>query len=546
MRNQLLLIVFALCFTGLSQAQRLDDVDFNHTYLQLPTHPLQGDFKTYSVMIKPGGVNFAKMGMVESSMKENYFALSKYQYVTEGGDFIILVTLDGDFLVSKTLKKAEVTEGKDEAAKKVTYFSYEVKTRLPISYAIYDGERKLMQELIFSPYDRVITNSFGKETSAAALDKAWNNSGAATMDGWVKADFIGQMQALSGHLKSRYDTYPVTRKVKFYTLKNADKIGYQEMGDAVLALKPVVEGATVDKPLSLADFGANIATWEKALANVDPNDKKVGFAFQMAAFNLAMANALTGKYEAASAFAERIGETGRKEFIAKAVTDLIADRRAREQANANIPGTYAGKLNPAAHELFVAEHRAGAVSGGGMTGMNNADDYIILQANKDTLKGVVTYNFKTVRDAVSFQGAWVENVVGGEVKKRYVDVQELLALRKNGTEYFPVFVGLGIIGVTTLQEPLYYTDGLMLTRINEGESAGSFFFLHRVENKKGEDGIKVYALNDGLSFLNVNKGLANKFEDCPTIVQKANNNYYKKNETSLREVVDDYSSCQKN
>jgi len=544
MKNQLLLVLLVCCTAGLMQAQRLDDLVLNHTHLQLPTHPLQGNFKTYSVVIKPNGVNFAKMGMAESTLKETYFPLQRYQYVPDGGDFVILVTLDGNFLVSKTLKKSEVTEGQGPSAKKVTYHSYEVKTRLPVTYAIYDGERKLMLEQIYSPYDRILTNSFGKETTVAALDKAWENSGQATLDGWVKADFVQVMQGLYEHLKSRFDTYPVTRKVALYTLKNAEKIGYQEVADAVTAAKPVVEGATANKRLTLADFGDNVGRWEKILAEVDPKDKKLDVVFQMAAYNLGMANALSGQYETAVKLADRISEAGRKDLMVKAIKDIVADRQAREKANENVPTTFSGTVNPTAHQQFMAEFKSVAQEAVAERAAS-VPDFVILYPTKDTLLGVVTYEYKKVGDTRTFQGAWVENADPntGLVKKRWVKMEEILMLRKNQTLYIPVTMSIAIISITTLQEPLYEKGSLTLTRINDGEQAGYFYLLHITKNKKGESKLEVYALNDGLAFLNLNKGIANKFETCPVVAQKAGKGYYQRNETSLRELMDDYSTC---
>lgn len=543
MKNAFFVFMLSACFGTFLGAQRLDDVDFKHTYLQVPMVPLQGSFKTYSVVIKPNGVNFGKMGMIESAMKENFFSLESYQYVKEGGDFVILVTLDGNHFVSKTLKKSEVTEGEGAAAKKVTYYSYEVLMRTPISYAIYDGERQLMIEKVVSSYERTFKGTFGKATSTQNLDKEWNNAGDATVEGWVKADFADQMKNLHGHLKRSYDTYTVTKERRFLTMKNADKIGYQEMADAVLKLKPVVEGATVDNPLTLASFGDQIGMWEKALANANPMDKKEGFAFQMAAFNLAMANALTGNFEVATAMAERIGETGRKEYIANPVNEVIKDLQARAKANESIPSTYVGKFNPEAHAIFMSEHKPIQLNPSVTTTRESLPDYVVLLATKDTLTGMITSDFKTVRELKSFQGLWIEGIMDGELKKRYVKVEEMSVMRKNSVVLRPILVGLGIIGVITLQETLYASDDLALMKGHEGEGDGSFFLLHMVLDKKGESDLKVYALNDGLAFMNFNKGIAGKFEDCPNIVEKANNKGYEKNETSLRTLVDDYKAC---
>ena len=54
---------------------------------------------------------------------------------------------------------------------------------------------------------------------------------------------------------------------------------------------------------------------------------------------------------------------------------------------------------------------------------------------------------------------------------------------------------------------------------------------------------KVYGLDDGMAYLNLNKFVANKFEECPTIVQKATNKEYESNGTSYRQLVDDYAAC---
>ncbi len=541
MKTTCILLLWILSTAFLAQAQRLDDVNFNYTYLQLPSHPLQGDFRTYSVMFKPNGINFARLGMLESSLRETYFTFVQYQQVADGGDFVILVTFDGNTLVSKTLKKSEVTEGQGPNARKVTYHSYEVKTRLPIIYALYDGERRLMEEAIFSPYDRIVANTFGKETTVEALDKAWNNTGQTSLDNWLKADFTEQLKALSAHLKSRYDTYAVTRRIPFYTIRNAEKIGYQELADAVMTLRPTVEATTAHRKLQLEDFSAHLNPWQKALAEVDPKDKRLDIVFQMAAYNLAMAHALSGQYDAAIRFANRIAEAGRKDNMTKPIFDFVTDRQTRERANANVPVVFSGRFSAEAHRRFVLEHRQSTPQATTNIGITSAPDFIVLKYSNDTLYGAINPDFAYIGNAQSLQGAWIESTQYGQVKKNYVKAEEILLWRKDGLLQLPLTLPV-VVDINTLQTPLYQRSGLNLVRVSEGASTGSLYLV-RMARRRGENPLEVYALNEGVASQNLNNMLAQKFDYCPTIVQKARRGYYQRTEASLRELIDDYSIC---
>jgi len=539
----LFLAFFCLSLT-VNFAQRLDDITFTHNYLRLPLTPLQGTFKTYSVLLDPGTINLAKMGMIESAMMKNYFALEQYEYVKTGGDFLILVTLDGDHFVSKELKKEIKTEGKGETAKKVTHYSYEVKFRTPITYAIYDGKREVMVEKIYSGYDRIIARSFGDELYTTNLDKAWNNSGEAQLETWVKEDFSMLMAKLSNHLMGSFDTRPGSRKVTFYSMKNADKIGYEAMAEAVPALKPVIEGASVEKPLSLADFGDNMATWESALASADPSDKKESVAFQAAAFNLAMAHALVGNFDEAVAFSARVEETGRKEYITKTVNEIIEDSQKRMVANQDIPQIFVGTYDQAADEAFMAARIPQVVAA---TQVIQLPDFVVLAEKQDTLFGVVSYEYKIVRgtdgETKTLRGLWLEDATDPSQAKRHFETDEFILVRKDNIQYMKVFLGVGPLGILTLQEPLHSTKDLILSRFEESPSKYSHFLTHLTTKDNGKETVKVYGLDDGMAFLNLNKGLSGKFEDCPTIFQKAQNEEYSSNETSYRQVVDDYSTC---
>ncbi len=543
--KQLTLIALSLLFTCTTiLAQRLDDQRFTHQYLQLPKEPLAGEFQTYAVQLNQGSVNLAKMGMLESSIISTYLNLENYDYNADAGDFLIEVNLDGDFFVSKEAKKKQKTEGKGDDAKVVTYYQYLVKFRIPITYRILDGKREVVVDKIFSGYDRHYEKTFGEASSTARLEQAWTNSGQASLDSWVKAEFSNQMSALQRHLQSSYDTRPATETTIFYSIKKADKIGYEEMAAAVPSLKSVVEGASATSPLSMEDFGENIGLWEAALANADANDKKESVAFQAAAYNLATASLITGDYVRAREMANRLTDAGRREWLQRAIMPVIDDRDQRFTANQNVEMTFNSSFDQASHTAYMAQQNAVAPT----TAPTGEDQvgFVVLQNGQDTLHGILTYDYKEIRGTdggKTLKGIHLEDRANPDKARRYLEVEEFLYINRGGVTYFPVRISVGPVGIMTLQEPLYGTSGLVLNRLDEGDGDFSYWLVHGAKNRKGETVRKVYALDGGL-FQGLNKSLANKFEGyCPTIVTKANQEVYESNGTSYREIIDDYAAC---
>ena len=539
----LILLTLCLAVTSIT-AQRLDEHKFTHQYQQLPKEPLAGDFKTYDVRINNGTLNLAKMGMLEASMIKSYFSLTNYTYQQGAGDFMLEINLDGDFFVSKEAKKKQKKQGSGDDAKTVTYYEYEVKYRIPVTYRILDGKRDVMVDKIFSGYDRHYTKTFGEASSIARLEAAWENKGDATLDTWVKADFRTLMTALQGHLQSLYDTRPATQTPIFYGIKKADKIGYEDFAAAVPNLKSVVEGATVEAPLTMADFGENITLWQAALESADATDKKEGVAFQAAAYNLAWAALLTGDYDQARAMATRLAEADRRDWLTRAIMPIIEDREQRFVINQNVAKTYHSTFDEASHTAYLGQQNATA---GTVTGDDPTSDptgFVVLN-NQDTLHGIISYSYKEIgNDGLkNLKGVYVEDQTSTDRTRRYLEVEEFIYLKRGGVTYFPVAISFGPLSLMTLQEPLYGTEGLILNRLEDDEGEYSYWLVHAAENRKGDTVKKVYPLDDGL-LMNLNKSLANKFEGyCPGIVAKALEEAYDANGTSYREIIDDYAKC---
>lgn len=547
MKNVMLSLSMLCLFATTVQSQRLDEMRFSHTYLQLPSAPLQGDFQTYDILINKGTLKLAKMGMIESSLIENNFNLSNYTYSPGGGDFLIVVNLDGDHYVAKELKKSTKTQGRGDNAKKVTVYSYEVKFRIPITYQILDGKREVMVDEIFSGYDRHFTRSFGEARSTSGLEKNWENSGQATFDAWVKEAFAEQMRALGNQLASRYDTRPVNRPILLYGIKKADKIGYEKMAAAVPALQAVIESATAEQALTLDDFGENISLWEAALQNAAASDKKESVAFQAAAYNLAVAHTISGNPDQGMAFMQRLAEPGRRDWMARALEPIILDAQERLAANENVPNTFHATYDAAADEAYRASQATPPATP--VAEETYPDDFVVLQEGVDTLYGVLAFDYKKLRgseEAMTLQGIELEDATQPNQAKRYLKPEEFLFIRSKGIILIPVEASFGPWSLVTLQEPIHFTDGLVLSRWDEGNREYVYCLTHLETNRKGEKVKRVYNLDEGLAFLNLNRGLAKKFAGCATIVNKATAESYERNETSYRQIVNDYATCNDN
>ena len=550
MIKRFLLVFASLLAMGYSFAQRLDDQRLKFEYLRLPSAPLEGDFKTYSVLLDKGDVSLAKMGMVESSMIENYFELSTYEGVATDGDFLIFVTFSGDHLVSKEVKSASTTVGKGDDAKKVTTYHYEVKFRTPITYQILDGKRVVMREKIFSGYDRVITQKFGEASSASALSRDWSNSGQAQLEAWVKEDFAGLMSNLKYHLQATIDTRPSSRDITFYSIKKAEKIGAEGIASSTEGLSDVLSAASSTNTLSLDAFGDRIATWEAALTAFDPSDKDESVAFKAASINLSMANLVSGQYDQARNYLTKL-ETAdsRSSSIVADARRPLEDLAARVAANADVPKSYHATFDAVAHQNFIATHIA---TTGGVMNTNSApaltNGFLVLN-NLDTLYGVITYDMQKPRlakdsEMLSLQGITVENASDPSVGKRYVKIDEFLYVQKNGVIEMPVVIGVGPLGIVSMQEYVKATEGLILTRWND-DGDYIYFLSHVTTKNSGKDGLRVYQLTERLALNSLNESLAKKFEGyCSTIVEKATAETYEDNETSFRQIIDDYAACQ--
>lgn len=543
-KSLLVFLLLSLMITVSVSAQKLDDQKHTWNHLRLAKSPLQADFKSYSIRIDDSEKSFSSLGIMKTKIPQDFFQFEAYEYKPSEGDFEIFIKLGRDVLIKRELVKKAEKQGKGEDAKTITYYSYEVHYRIPLTYQILDGKRVIMEEGNFI-YNRTQKKTFGKERSSAALTSKWYESGNASLNTWVKAKIGSQLRDLSAHILNMHDTRMVGRKIDFYSIKKAEKIGFEDMAAKTEAqLADVIKLASAEHKLTLADFGDLIDTWKTTLQAADASDKKESVAFQAAAWNLGMANALCGNYGDGLTFANKLSEADKRAYLKRNLTSFIDDFVAREKANQNVEHIYHPTFDKESALLNVVP-ASGPETVVFNTGAEpiEREGYVVLAASKDTIRGFLKYNYrlKNNTEAYTLTSVVVENAANSP-SVRTIQPEEILEVREGDELLLPVEAGFGPLSMVVLLREIHTVEGLMLTKY-EHNGEDSYYLLHLVKNKKGEKKRKVYGLEDGLMFMNLNSSLAKKFEDCPAIVEKANNKGYKKLETSYLEILEDYNGC---
>ncbi|MCB0637115.1 MAG: hypothetical protein KDC54_10885, partial [Lewinella sp.] len=455
-----------------------------------------------------------------------------YQQKPLEGDFELVVQLAGDNLVSREVVSKEVTRGRGDDARKVTVYSYLVKYRTPVTYQLLDGKRQIMREAIFVGFDQLEEKTFGEEASRSALESAWEANGNVTYTGWLKESYANRLGALGQFLQRQIDTRTVTEPIVFYGIKRADKIGYEDMEELIPRLKTIIEAATVEAPLSLEAFADFLPVWENALTNADPEDRRESIAYQAAAVNLGKAYALCGQFEQARTYLARFSEADRRNYLASPLEDMINDLEQRRAANQQVPQTFVGTFDPASVALTRSSSSPAPAA---------EEQFLVLTGSLDTIRGVISYDYKVRESYQTLEHIQLEDATNTASPVRLFTPEEVLFVRKGNQEFIPVRVSIGPLSMTNMQELIYGNTGMVLSRF-ESEGTYDYCVTYVEEDRRGDPVRETIALTNPLA--NLNRVLARKFEHCPVVSQKAGAEAYQETETSYRELVDDYASCQ--
>ena len=517
-QSTLLLALLAVSLTLPCFGQKTKSKSLSFQILRLPAQPLEGDFKTYSVRFQNEGLALSELGLLETQVVAKYFDFQKFDQNGNQGDFELVVQLFGDNLVQRQPESFEKTVGRGDDAKTVTYYRYQVSYKMPIVYQIKDGRRTIIRESIFNPHDNIQSYKWGEYKTAKALKDAWGGKGMTELNRKLKEELTNQLARLGAVLKNEIDQRYIDTQTAFFTIKKPEKFNLEEMDKALEVANKALAKTLSGTPITNieSDMEPALTIWKETAASNSASDKKRGIVHFACQYNLAKSYWLMGQYDLSREYINKAEKVGKRGGQLKTLSNAIADAETRIDVNENLQFIHQGQYDPASAEAAFA-------------GNNTANDYIMTW-EQDTVFGTITYDI----DMFGIDKIKVEPV--GEAMRVFNPDEVAIIVQANRT-YQPL-AARPVISIAPAFVPLelvYYTEKMILYRLDlEGEYE---YFIRKAE--KGADPVNV----SGRKFSNFNKGLATYFENCPAIKEKAEAGEYKRSETTLRGIVDEYTAC---
>ncbi len=521
MRQFILFLAITFAILTSISAQKVKTQNVPITSMHLPSNPLEGDFKTYSVRVVDEDLNLTKYGFSSTTVQAMFDKFAKYELIPVNQDFTIKVTFFGENLVSRKDERYETTEGSGDKAKKVMRYKSTLTVRVPISYQIVDAAGNLMRDGQIRKYDKVAQiYKNGYRTNAALLQYMSNNQDeliVKTVTGIIK----DEIKTFVERLKWEIDSYEYNRSVQIHTIKKAEKYGMEDFDKYAELAKSTLEKKAFDQS-HLVTIAPAIEFWKKNLEDYSPKEKSEKEAFYASASNLGNLFLLDNKISEARSMMEKMKETeSHKQGIYNFKLAIQQEEIALEK-NKQIKQTFLNFNQAQAEGRLVKISNENNV--GGKSGWVETDDYkaqgkieiVMKKVNGDVMKGEsVSHVVLTQNDGPTLR------IKPGKIKMMEIEGTkvQLISLLPGD------FVALEI--VVSNQRAVFYRD------------------------YDSVDGDETYMVVDGQTgkmlisklVLNINKAIAKKFGTCETVLKKAEASNYSKTVPSLEELVNDLGTC---
>ncbi len=524
MKNIAFILFALLFFPYQSYSQKAKGKIISYKHMQLPSDPLEGEFKTYSVRVKDTYSTLLKMGLTDNKLATQYFDFKQYKRQGQKGDFELYIEVGEPTIVEEEIIKTQKTVGKDEAKKTVNYYHYEVKYFVPMVYQLKDGNRELMREEVYNTQKIYKTQT---DKSKLNVSKLWIKNRKSTMNKNYAEYIKTNLADMSKKFYNKIDRRPGTMSLNFFRIKKAEKYKAEQYTEAFDLTKKVLGAAKPTTPVQTLKKNMQPAVdiWLAGLEKYDPKSKKERGMYLASAVNLGKTHILFGEFDEARNYIEKAKEADKKAGVIRGLEAMLAKHIQLKEVNENIPNNYKGTY--AGGEVAMKEELS--------LGTDLLNDYIITTTN-DTIRGeidvertafgvnklTVTNNFDTDQPVRSFTPKKIKKIKKGDASYHLLQLRESDKL--NGA-------------TLELAEIVYVTDkaGVYRKRSKERDE----YELYLMKHVEGAKSVNL----SGIKFLIFNKGVAKYFSDCESIVAKAKDKKYKRSNESLMQLIDEYTEC---
>lgn len=266
-----ILLIFALVLslsTLFAQKAKKFDVKFN--YLRYADQPLPLWVKTYATKVKSSS-GYVILGEAE----ENTLALQGFEESEkfEDADVQVKFTIDGIKLRSDIKEKTR-TEEKDKKEYEVTEYYYSIVAKPVGNYKITLKNKQKVEAHFFSSDDFKYTLNSNMYSRKADAVRAYNKSKESLLMETAEAAVKRIISHLANNANMDYGYYYYNSWVKISTGKDK-KSDYSDLNTLVDRFKQAVEHYDKKEYEEYNQIAVEcVSSWEKALSEFKPNDKK--------------------------------------------------------------------------------------------------------------------------------------------------------------------------------------------------------------------------------------------------------------------------------
>lgn len=548
-----------MAFMAATQAQNFKNIDVKVNILKIPDIIQPAEVNTYSLEINGREGHLNNLGYTQNSIL-NYMNIRALTKVEGEGENRIVLHFPGYGNMNGTL--GTNTTEKDGKVTKTYFYSYTY--TLPMSYEIFRGgdriasgeikEKKANDYSVSSSVEifKFSTKSFG--TASEAKNNWKTGKGRSDLISQIKGNFDKKLKIFAETVRKKIDypyTWVYTNFGYFKTTKKADFTIYENAANqAKEALTPLVSG---QERTGLAErFSVPMSFWKTTLSKLNPEDKNEDKLFFACANNLANAFYWMDHIDSALYYVEVAKKADfRKGYLSQLEFAITQRKKDLDLLEANGLNPYFGP-QPATQEEIDAifekaelermqkeaemAARLAALERETAPVIEHYDGFIIDRAGKKVEGTFVCYRANTGEKIGKnyFIASGTDNEV--ELTEAFVTNAEFGNLKYELVKY-----GDALLRENSLMAILFESDQIKvyrhLTKDKDSERVFSNIYLLKKEEKLATNAT-------GLTFhVAFKKMMANYFEDCPSVSQKALNGDYNGDDNMIVAAAMDYSNC---
>jgi hypothetical protein len=304
MRKAIFFVFFLSMLTSFtfSQKVKLEDLDVNPVFLNIPRIGFKEDITTYSVKVNSNESDIEELSSSSTAIK-NSMLIQGYNKVDVGGAAEIILEL-----ATPVADNIQQSSGSEVINLKMqTLYYYSMKTRGPGKYKVVDSKGVVLKEGVVEVGKEVLSSKFATPTELANY---WKSSGSSFIVGERSKHLSATVEAIKSNLNLDFGLIQNTQKAEFKTLKEKTHPEYNDFKSNDLIVKEAFKKMTPsDNNEFVKAIQPALDFWTSRFNKYKNTDKEEAKLLYAVRYNAALASYWADDFKLAAEYASLV-ETG--------------------------------------------------------------------------------------------------------------------------------------------------------------------------------------------------------------------------------------------